>query len=207
VISPEPLDKDRADGAAGQPDFVEYAEFGERFVRRAVTEQRVLRAVAALAGHPVRFGPIGVGPGGLVKASATGDVGHPALTRRAGDLVSFDMLFPVDLQLTVDLGVETCRFTAEVSVRLVLTARAAAPLSIVIDVAPPSAEDVRVTIHPDGRRASLVQVIGRMDGEVRKLVARHVGAELARPNVRQACVIDVAAALDLHTHPDRPADG
>lgn len=181
-------------------EFSTYAEFGEQFMIHAVTEQRVLNGVASLAGRPVEFGPVGVGPAGLVKASASGQVGQPTLVRGEGELVSFALELPVDLHMLIDFGLEKTRFTADVMVRLALAARVARPLYIVIDVEPPTRDNVQVSVHADGLRASVLQIVGRVDAEVRRAVAKYVARELQKPRIQQARVIDVAAALAAYAH-------
>jgi hypothetical protein len=184
-----------ADTGADLPQAITYARFGEQFFLHAVTEQRVLGAVASLAGRPIEFGPVGVGPAGLVKVSASGNVGEPGVQRQPGELVAFLLTIPVALQLLIDLGPERSRFTAEVSVRLRLTARPAEPLAVVIDIEPPSAKDVEVRVQADGVRASVLQLVGGVDSEVRRAVARYACRELEQPAVQSARVIDVAAII------------
>lgn len=199
TVPPAPIEPSGARLVEG-PEFTTYAEFGGQFFAHAVTEERVLRGVATLAGRPIEFGPVGVGPVGLVKASATGRVGEPTLARHVGELVAFELTLPVDLQMVIDFGLEKSRFRAEVAVRLALTARAARPLVIVIDVEPPTRDNVDVKVHADGLRASVLQVVGRVDAEVRRAVAKYVARELRKPQIQQARVIDVAAALAAYSH-------
>ena len=51
--------------------FMTYGEFGERFFEIAVTEERILKAVATIAGWHIDFGPLKIDPLGLVKVSNT----------------------------------------------------------------------------------------------------------------------------------------
>ena len=50
-------------------DQIEYREWGE-FFRTAVTAERVLGGINVLAGRLIDVGPMGVGPGRLVKVTA-----------------------------------------------------------------------------------------------------------------------------------------
>jgi hypothetical protein len=178
-----------------EPEYLTYAEFGEQFFVLAVTEARVLRAVGSLGGRPIDFGPVGVGPVGLVKVSAHGSVGEPVVSPKEGKHVGFALTIPVQLQMLVDLGVDKQRFSADVVVRLALTARAARPLSIVIDIEQPTRRNVDVSLKSDGLRASLLRMVAGIDGEVRKVVANYVRRELETPAIQQARVIDVAAIV------------
>ncbi|MGN6605842.1 MAG: hypothetical protein ACTHMS_02365 [Jatrophihabitans sp.] len=176
-------------------DFISYGEWGELFFRAAVTEQRVLGAVATVAGQPIDFGPTKVDPIGLIKVSASGRVGTPELAQRDEALVVFDLVIPVTLALLLDLGLDKHRFNADVHVRLVLTARAARPLQIVIDIEPPHGRDVSVDLRAEALRSSVLQVLAGIEGELRRQVARFVRKELEKPALQQARVIDVGAAI------------
>lgn len=176
--------------------FVSYADFGQRFFETAVTRDRIVEAAGNLAGRPVDFGPLGVGPLGLVKVSATGAVGDPDVGRIDGEHVAFQLTIPVALQLTIEIGLDKYRFTAAVRVRLPITARAAEPLRIVIDVEPPTRRTIEVDLQAEGLRASVVQVIGGVEGELKKSVARFVRNEIEKPELQKARIIDVARALE-----------
>lgn len=180
-------------------DFLSYEQFGRAFFERAVTEDRVRRAARGLAGRPIDFGPLGVGPVGLVKVSAKGAVGEPVTRVRESAFVSYDLILPVDLALVIDFGLEKSRFNAVVTVTLRLTARPAAALQVVIDIEPPGRRDVDIQLQADGLRASVLQLIAPIESEVRKSVARYVGKQLDRPEIAQARVIDVGAVLDSFT--------
>jgi hypothetical protein len=172
-----------------------YADFGQRFFETAVTQERVVEAAGNLAGRPVDFGPLGVGPLGLVKVSATGAVGDPDVARTEGEHVAFRLTIPVALQLTIEIGLDRYRFTAAVRVLLPITARAAEPLRIVIDVEAPKPRAIEVDLQAEGLRASVVQVIGGVEGELKKSVAKFVRREIEKPELQNARIIDVAKAL------------
>lgn len=180
---------------SAQPRFISYGEWGERFFAHAVTAERVRDGVAGLAGRKVSIGPMSVGPVGLVKVSADGEVGMPAVTGRDAEHVAFDLAVPVDLRLLIDTGLDRSRFTAAVLARLTLTARAAEPLRIVIDVAEPEPDHVDVRVQADGLRASVLQVVAGVDREIRKAVARYIRREVAKPEMLAARTIDVGAVL------------
>jgi hypothetical protein len=182
-------------------DYSTYAEFGQAFFERAVTEQRVAQAAGGLAGRPITFGPLGVGPMGMVKISATGKVGTPTATATQSEFVAYELVLPVDLALLIDFGLEKSRFNALVTVRLAITARPAAPLQIVIDIEPPTRRSVDLQLQAEGLRASVLQLFAPIESEVRKSVARYVAKQLQRPEIARARVIDVGAVLDKFTIP------
>jgi hypothetical protein len=178
-------------------EFVSYREFGEQFFSHVVTEERVLAAVNMLAGQPIDVGPLGVGPGRLVKLTARGAIGG-ASGRPLPDpeVVAFQMSLPVDLHFRVDLGLETQRFNAALTVPLVLSARAVQGLKVYIDVTPPRSREIGIHLRADGMRASVLQRVADVEGEVRRFVARYVARELDKPYVRAALLIDVGAQVD-----------
>lgn len=179
---------------------ISYRAWGEQFFRAAVSEERILAAVDDLAGQPIDFGPMGVGPGRLANLRAYGAIGRALATPLPGDdedsPISYRVLVPVDLHFEVDLQVETHRFHAELLVPLTLTARALDGVRIYVDVVPPRAADVQVSLRAEGLRASIVKRVANMEAELQRFVARYVSRELAKPEVEQARTIDVAAMID-----------
>ena len=179
------------------PAYVTYAEFGEQFFTLAVTTERVVGAVKMLAGQPIDIGPLGVGPGRLVKIKATGSIGTATGESLPGDTVSYRVNLPVELSFEVDLGVETHRFQARLAVPLVLAARALAGLQVVLDVTPPRADEIGIDLVAQGLRANVLQRVAGIEGEVRRFVAKYVARELEKPYVQRVRTIDVAAAIDM----------
>lgn len=177
-------------------DLIDYAHWGERFFASAVTVERVLDGVNVLAGRPLEVGPLGVGPGRVARAQAVGRIGAASGVRVATTPLTFDVTLPVSLELVLDLGVDRQRFDAEVVVPLTITAHACADLSIVIDVAAPSPEQVSCELRSRGLRASLTNRVADVAGELRRFVSRYVARELEAPYIREATVIDVAAAVE-----------
>ena len=115
-------------------DHIEYADWGERFFRSAVSTERVLAGINVLAGQQIDVGPMGVGPGRVVKVTARGEIGAAVGEKVSDDPVTFAVKLPAALEFAINLGVDTHRFTAELSIPLTLTARAREDLAIIIDV-------------------------------------------------------------------------
>lgn len=193
------VDQLTAEAVCADGGYLGYADFGRRFLERAVTGERVGEALRAVAGKPFDTGPVGVGPGSLIKVRAVGRIGEPIVAPDSGRHVSFAITVPADLRLTVDLGFDRQHFDAQVAVRLTVTARPAAPLRIVLDVADVTSSDVDVHLHAVGVRASVVQLLGDVEGEIKRRAAEFVRAEIAKPQVQRARTIDVGRALD-HLH-------
>jgi hypothetical protein len=81
-------------------------------------------------------------------------------------------------------------------VPLRMTARARGDLAIVIDIDPPTTEDVVVALKAKGLRATLTQYAANVDGELRRFIAKYVSRELEKPKIAAARVIDIRAAID-----------
>jgi hypothetical protein len=177
-------------------DLIDYGEWGRRFFEAAVTEDRVLAGVNAMAGQKIEFGPLGVGPGRVAKVTAVGHIGTAGGSRTVLDPVQIDVRLPVTLQFKLDLGVDVHHFDADVEVPLRLSARARDDLSIVIDIDPPTKDDISVALRAKGLRATVTQYAANVEGELRRFIARYVGRELEKPKIVAARVIDIRAAID-----------
>ncbi len=190
----------RPHGPGEQDDdlpFVSYRDFGDQFFSRVVTQERVVAAVDVLAGQPIAFGPKGVGPGRLVKVTAEGAIGGAASQPVFDpDHVAYRVELPVDLRFDLDLGLEVHSFEGSLLVPLVLTVRAVEGLRVYIHIAPPRPRDVGLTLRAEGLRASVLQRVAGVEGEVRRFVARYVATEVEKPAIRAARVFDVGEQVD-----------
>ncbi len=176
--------------------FVSYAEFGQQFFDQAVTADRVVGAVNLLAGQPIDVGPMGVGPGRLVRLTARGSIGTARIEVVPGDWISYRVELPVALSFEVDLGLDVHRFKADLLVPLVLAARAAEGLLVFIDVTPPKPSEIALNLQAQGLRASVTKVVAGVEDEVRRFVATYVSREVEKPHIKAARVIDVGAAVE-----------
>ncbi|MGV9677601.1 hypothetical protein ACWDSJ_20195 [Nocardia sp. NPDC003482] len=174
-------------------EWIDYEEFGRRFFPRIVTADRVREVVRGMAGRPIEVGPIQAGPREAATVEVTGVIRVPRVTPRPGDdPVTFDLVVPVELNVVVDV-LKANRYRADVEIPLVLVARAADPLLIVIDAEPPAAEHISVIMEAEGWRAKALGAVGGIRKQIAAQVARVVRKELADPKGR---TIDVAARLD-----------
>lgn len=131
-----------------------YEQFGRDFFRLAVTPNRILAALDALAGEPISFGPIGVGPGRLARVTAEGVIEQATAAPVEDELVRLLVTLPVSLRFELDLQVERQRFDARLSIPVELTARALADCHVFIDVIPPRGDQISVDLRGQGLRAS-----------------------------------------------------
>jgi hypothetical protein len=185
---------------------ITYEEWGASFFRHAVSEERILGAIAGLAGEPIDFGPMKVGPGRLASVSAHGKVGQAITRRESDDPVRYRVQLPVSVDFALDLHVGTQRFSAELDVPLVLTARAVAPLTVVIEVQTPSSKEIDIDLKAEGLRASVVKEVADVKGELRRFVAKYVAREVAKPHIAEARTIDVLSLIDVAWKGARPSD-
>jgi hypothetical protein len=183
--------------AEPDPDgHIGYADWGVMFFTHAVSIDRVLAGVNVLSGQPVEMGPMGVGPGRLVKVVASGRIGVADGKKTSDSPVAFRVELPVALEFTIDLGMDKHTFVADIVVPLALTARAREDLAIVLEVEPPHAREVLVDLRALGRRASITKSAADVGGELRRFVAKYVARELEKDYVREARTIDVSGAID-----------
>ena len=174
-----------------------YEEFGARFFEAAITPERVLGAVDSVAGQPIDFGPMGVGPGRIARVMAKGQIGEATATKVPGIPITYHLVVPVSLDFTVDLQVEKERFHAEVEVPLTVIAHATRDLRIVVDVTPPNPDELELDLSAATLRAGLLQRIANIDGELRRFVAKYVARELEKPHIKATRNIDVGVSIDV----------
>lgn len=176
--------------------YCSYEEFGDRFFRAAVTRERVLGAVDQLAGQPIDFGPVGVGPGRVAQVTARGEIGAATATEIPGDEIAYRVELPVRLDFDLNLQLDTHHFHGDLVVPLTVHARATEDLKIVVDVTAPGSRDIELDLKADGMRASLLKRVAGVDVEVKRFVAKFVAREIDKPEVVAARIVDVGATID-----------
>ena len=184
------------ESAQPERDFVSYEQWGLDFFAEAVSQDRILGAVNNIAGQPINFGPIGVGPGKIAKVRAYGEIGAATAHPLEGPQISYRVELPVTLTFEVNLQVETHVFHAELMVPLTLTARALDRVKIFITIDPPRPADIEVKVQAEGIRASIMQRVVNVEGELRRFVAKYVARETSKPHIEDARLINVSAAID-----------
>ncbi|HET6165428.1 MAG TPA: hypothetical protein VFE07_01260, partial [Marmoricola sp.] len=143
-----------------------------------------------------RLGPIGAGPGRKVaKVTAVGTFGK-AYGEALPDVVGYRVNLPVSVAFDLDLGVDMLRFNSEVLLPLRLTMELVEPLTILWHITPPHPDDVVMTVESDTRRATVLQKLTGLDGELRRFIVRFVDRELEKPHVRKAMRIDLVTLID-----------
>jgi hypothetical protein len=177
-------------------DYMTYEEFGRRFFEVAVTEDRVGRAIGSIAGDAFEMGPIGQGPGKIAKVTAKVRIMDPRVTRQVGEMITFAIRIPLEIDMVVDLRIDRPKFMVFGEITLRATARAAAPLLLILDVEKPRSSDISIHVTSKSLRGELLRIVAGVDAEIKRFVAVHVSGEIDSPASQKAKVIDVADSID-----------
>ncbi|BDX32175.1 hypothetical protein TUM20985_27220 [Mycobacterium antarcticum] len=177
-------------------DTMTYEEFGRRFFELAVTEQRVGAAIGQIAGEEFSMGPMAQGPGKIAKVTAKVKVQDPSVTRELGEVITFDIRIPLEIELVIDLRIDKPRFKVFGEIALKATAIAVNELALVLDVEKPRPSDISIHITSTTLRAELVRIVGGVDAEIKRFIAQHVAGEIDSPESLKAKVIDVGGQID-----------
>ncbi|MEC3916782.1 hypothetical protein [Nocardia sp. CDC160] len=176
--------------------YISYEAFGRAFLEYAASTERIAGAFEKLTGEAFEFGPIGAGPGKLAKLSATVRLGQPRLKREVDDIISFDLVIPLKVDLLIDLAVDRYPFRVDGTIHLHLTVRTAEPLRVLIEIDEPQPSNVRINVASATRRGEILRIVASVDHEIRRFVARYIATEICKPHIQAATDIDVAARLD-----------
>lgn len=180
----------------GVNEYISYEQFGANFVRHAVTAERIAASITEVAGDTIEEGPTPAGPGGIATATSTGRIGTVRVVPNPGDLVRFDAVLPIELDLEVKLGPVGNRYRGLVEVPLKLTVHVARPLMLVIEIAPVAGNEVRVDMRSTSVGGDVLQRVGNIDAEVQGQVARIVNQKMSTDKAKAARTIDVGALVD-----------
>jgi hypothetical protein len=178
-------------------EYMTYEEFGRKFFEVAVSEERVRKAIAAIAGEAFEMGPIGQGPGKIAKVTAKVRIKDPRVTRQVGDMITFAIRIPLEIDMVVDLRIDKPKFMVFGEIALRATARAAEPLLLILDVEKPRSSDISIHVTSKSLRGEVVRIIGGVDAEIRRFIAAHVAGEIDSPASQKAKIIDVADSIDV----------
>ena len=178
-------------------EYVSYEEFGRKFYEIAVTEERVGGAIAAIAGDEFEMGPMGQGPGKIAKVTANVRIQEPRVTRSNGELITFAISIPLEIDMVIDLRIDKPTFMVFGEIALSATARAAEPLLLILDVQKPRPSDISIHVTSKSLRGELLRILAGVDAEVRRFIAAHVAGEIDSPEAVKAKVIHVADLIDV----------
>jgi hypothetical protein len=177
-------------------NYMTYEQFGRKFFEIAVSEDRVCRAIAAIAGDAFEMGPMGQGPGKIAKVTAKVRIMEPRVTRTVGEAITFDIRIPLEIDMVIDLRIDKPKFMVFGEIALPATARAAEPLLLILDVEKPRPSDITIHVTSKSLRAELLRVVAGVDAEIRRFISAHVSGEIDSPASQKAKIIDVADSID-----------
>lgn len=178
-------------------EYMTYEEFGRKFFEVAVSEERVCNAIAAIAGDAFEMGPMGQGPGKIAKVSAKVRIMDPSVSRTVGEMITFAIRIPLEIDMMVDLRIDRPKFMVFGEIALRATARAAEPLLLILDVEKPKSSDISIHVTSKSLRAEVVRVLGNIDAEIRRFISAHVSGEIDSPASQKAKIINVADSIDV----------
>jgi hypothetical protein len=178
-------------------NYLTYEQFGRKFFEIAVSEERVCNAIAAIAGDAFEIGPIGQGPGKIAKVTAKVKIMHPRVTRQLGDLITFSIRIPLEIDMVIDLRIDRPKFMVFGEIALRATARAAEPLLLILDVEKPRSSDISIHVTSKSLRAEVLRILAGVDAEICRFISAHVSGEIDSPASQKAKIIDVADSIDV----------
>jgi hypothetical protein len=194
MVEPNSSPSPSADTVPGE--YMTYEEFGRRFFEIAVSEDRVGAAIGDIAGDAFEMGPMAQGPGGIAKVTARVRIQQPKVERQVGELITFDIRIPLEIDMVVDLRIDKPKFMVFGEISLRATAKAAQPLLLILDVEKPRASDISIHVTSKTLRAEVVRIIGGVDAEIKRFIAMHVAGEIDSPGSQKAKIINVAETID-----------
>lgn len=178
------------------PDYMTYDEFGRKFFEVAVTEERVGAAIAEIAGDAFEIGPIGQGPGKIAKVTAKVKILEPRVTRHVGEMITFAIRIPLEIDMVIDLRIDRPRFVVYGEITLRASALAAEPLLLILDVKKPRPADITIHVTSKSLRGEVLRILAGIDAEIKRFIAAHVAGEIDSPESKQAQIINVAEMID-----------
>jgi len=179
-------------------EHISFGEFGCNFMREVVNADRVAATIASVVGERIEVGPMAAGPRDAARASLRGKLAGVDVSPAGEDEASlrFSAVVRIDFTLAVKAPIINKRYRGTLTIPLDLDVRTAPPLRLVIDVDPPSSQDIGVELASGDRSGRLIQVLGNIDGEVRVQAAAEVARRVEAPEARRHREIDVLAMVD-----------
>jgi hypothetical protein len=191
---------------------ISYAEFGEHFIRRVVTAERLRSEVQALLVGSIE-GEVHKLPADLLSAGYRLTPGGISVAPTA--LAPAPLRFRLDLDGKLDLRVRLLglplRFSVRVRISLDLAVRTQAPLTIRLLPALAGADAVRIDVNPHSIPGELLDQLNIIEPAVTEEIVNEVRRRLVSPQLIAATTIDVLALAQraqlAAASPDLPPAG
>lgn len=188
---------------------ISYEQFGVEWIHRILQVERIATMVNRIVGPTIELGPIGAGPGRqFAQVHVLGTFRECKGEVIPGEVLTFRIYLPISVVFDLDMKVDRHRFNADVVVPLRLEVHAEHPLRLRMEITAPAPEDVALNLTAETRRATILQKLAGMEGELRRFLIKVVQVEFAKPYVQRALHLDVeelvTGAWDHITEPILP---
>ncbi|MGV9586509.1 hypothetical protein [Nocardia farcinica] len=172
------------------------AQFADTVLATVTGPDRIAALVDRIVGDRIEVGPLPVGPGGLVSATAVARPWPVRLTAVPERDWEFAMFLPMLLHVRVRIPGRTVVFSGAVAVRTTIALEPAGRCALAVRIAEIGRSDVRARLHPADTVAGLLGRLGRVERLVADRVRRVAAEVFDSPAVRELRHIDVAALID-----------
>jgi hypothetical protein len=171
-----------------------YGDFGRLFVRHVVSPERVRETMWSLAGGElstsIRLA------GGVVRADGQGEVTDVSVEQRSEEPMAYRVTLHASLALIVRVAGVPNRYLGDLRIPLELRVSTKDDLSLAIDIADVTADDINLDLRPAGAAASFIEQIGQVNAQARREVAGIVNKRKDAPEAMAVRRIDVGPAID-----------
>ena len=169
-----------------------YAEFGEQFIRRAVTAERIQTELTALLSEPIE-GSVSKLPAEMLVGDYTftlKSVQVTAVSERQPE-VGFRMRVNGSLALKVKIVGLSLRFTLDVHIRLSQKVKTYAPVIVKLETNEITRDDVSIDVDSHGVPEGLLDKLNIIEPAVKDQMVDEVNARINSGAIAAACTIDV----------------
>jgi hypothetical protein len=171
---------------------ITYAEFGEQFIRRAVTAERIQTELAALLSEPIE-GSVSRLPAEMLVGDYTFTLKSVQVTAVSERLpeVGFRMRINGRLALKVKIVGLPLRFTLDVHIRLSQKVKTYAPVIVKLETGEITRDDVSIDVDSHGVPEGMLDKLNMIEPAVRDEIVGQVNARINSGAIAAACTIDV----------------
>lgn len=169
-----------------------YAEFGEQFIRRAVTAERIQLELTGLLSEPIE-GSVSKLPAEMLVGDYTftlKSVQVTAVSERQPE-VGFRMRINGSLALKVKILGMSLRFTLDVHIRLSQKVKTYAPVIVKLETSEIMRDDVSIDVDSHGVPEGLLDKLNIIEPAVKDQMVDEVNVRINSGAIAAACTIDV----------------
>ncbi|WP_107657029.1 hypothetical protein [Nocardia suismassiliense] len=170
--------------------------FADNVLRVATRPEHIAGVIAQIIGDHIETGPIALGPGGIVAATAAGRAEGVQVVPSETDCCEMSVLVPVAFRIQASLGGIAAQYLAAACVRTRVTLVPDAPCALLIQHQRISRQDVVTKVRGQNTLARLTEPFARLNSLVADQVVAYVNALVTSPRVQALSRIDVAELID-----------